>query len=110
MTLKHASSHRHPSTSRLRGGAALLVSVLLAACGALPTRVDRPISQAQPPLADSPLVRIAQDSSPGPMLTGFRLMPLGFYSLDARLQLARRARYSLDVQYYQIQDDRTGAC
>ena len=97
MTLKRASSHRHPSTSRLRGGAALLVSVLLAAC-ALPTRVDRPISQAQPPLADSLLVRIAQDSSPGPMLTGFRLMPLGFYSLDARLQLARRARYSLDVQ------------
>jgi cardiolipin synthase C len=35
-------------------------------------------------------------------------MPLGFYSLDARIQLARRARNSLDVQYYQIQDDRTG--
>jgi len=35
-------------------------------------------------------------------------MPLGFYSLDARIQLARRARYSLDVQYYLIQDDRTG--
>ena len=41
-------------------------------------------------------------------MTGFRLMPLGFYSLDARIQLARRARYSLDVQYYLIQDDRTG--
>ena len=48
------------------------------------------------------------DSSPAPTLTGFRLMPLGFYSLDARIQLARRARYSLDVQYYLIQDDRTG--
>ena len=35
-------------------------------------------------------------------------MPLGFYSLDARIQLARRARYSLDVQYYLIQNDRTG--
>jgi putative cardiolipin synthase len=35
-------------------------------------------------------------------------MPLGFYSLDARIQLARRARNSLDVQYYLIQDDRTG--
>ena len=35
-------------------------------------------------------------------------MPDGFYSLDARIQLARRARYSLDVQYYLIQDDRTG--
>jgi len=35
-------------------------------------------------------------------------MPLGFYSLDARIQLAGRARYSLDVQYYQIAADRTG--
>jgi putative cardiolipin synthase len=86
----------------------LLASVLLSACGALPTQVDRPYSPAQQPLGDSPLVRIVQDSSPEPTLTGFRLMPLGFYSLDARIQLARRARYSLDVQYYLIQDDRTG--
>ncbi len=87
---------------------ALLASVMLSACGTLPPQVDRPFSPAQPPSADSPLVRIAQDSSPAPTLTGFRLMPLGFYSLDARIQLARRARYSLDVQYYLIQDDRTG--
>lgn len=85
-----------------------LVSCFLAACGVLPTRVEQPISQAQQPSADSPLVRIAQDSSPDPAQTGFRLMPLGFYSLDARIQLARRARHSLDVQYYLIQNDRTG--
>ena len=84
------------------------MSVLLSACGALPIQVDRPYSPALQPSTDSPLVRIAQDSSPAPTLTGFRLMPLGFYSLDARIQLARRARYSLDVQYYLIQDDRTG--
>ncbi len=35
-------------------------------------------------------------------------MPLGFYSLDARIQLTRRASQSLDVQYYQISADRTG--
>lgn len=35
-------------------------------------------------------------------------MPLGFYSLDARIQLTRRAVHSLDVQYYQIKEDRTG--
>jgi putative cardiolipin synthase len=93
---------------RLRGPVALLASVLLSACGALPTQVDRSFSLAQQPSADSPLVRIAQDSSPAPTLTGFRLMPDGFYSLDARIQLARRARYSLDVQYYLIQGDRTG--
>jgi len=93
---------------RLRGAAAVLVSILLSACGALPTQVDRPFSAAQQPSADSPLVRIAQDSSPAPTLTGFRLMPDGFYSLDARIKLVRRARDSLDVQYYLIQDDRTG--
>ncbi len=71
-------------------------------------RVDQPFSPALKPSPESPLVRIAQDSSPGPELTGFRLMPLGVYSLDARIQLARRARYSLDLQYYLIQNDRTG--
>jgi cardiolipin synthase C len=35
-------------------------------------------------------------------------MPLGLYSLDARIELIRRARSSLDVQYYLIQDDRSG--
>ena len=96
------------SCIRLRGPAWLLLSIFLSACGTLPTQVDRPYSSAQQPSADSPLVRIAQDSSPAPTMTGFRLMPLGFYSLDARIQLARRARHSLDVQYYLIQDDRTG--
>ena len=94
--------------SRLRGSVVFLVSVLLSACGALPTQVDRPFSSAQQASTDSPLVRIAQDSSPAPTLTGFRLLPDGFYSLDARIQLVRRASHSLDVQYYLIQDDRTG--
>jgi putative cardiolipin synthase len=35
-------------------------------------------------------------------------MPLAAYSLDARIELTRRARYSLDIQYYLIQNDRTG--
>src|SRR6266404_3035830 len=94
--------------SQLRGSIALLMVVLLSACGSLPMQVDRSFSPALKPSPESPLVRIAQDSSPAPALTGFRLMPLGVYSLDARIQLARRARYSLDVQYYLIQNDRTG--
>src|SRR5438270_1973376 len=94
--------------SRLRGVIALLMAVVLSACGSLPMRTEQPYSAALKPSSESPLVRIAQDSSPGPVLTGFRLMPLGVYSLDARIQLARRARYSLDLQYYLIQNDRTG--
>ena len=93
---------------RLRGLAAVLASILLSACGALPPQIDRPFSPALQAPVDSPLVRIAQDSSPSPTLTGFRLLPDGFYSLDARIQLVRRASESLDVQYYLIQNDRTG--
>jgi cardiolipin synthase C len=86
----------------------LLASVLLAACGSLPTRGDLPSSHARPPSLDSPLARIAHDSTPAPSLSGFRLMAGGYYSLDARIELVRRARDSLDVQYYLIQNDRTG--
>jgi len=53
-------------------------------------------------------VRLAEASRPDPALTGFRLMPLGSYSLDARVELARRATRSLDLQYYHIANDRTG--
>jgi cardiolipin synthase C len=92
-----------------RGAApALLATLLLAGCGSLPQHVERPYSAAMNPSPESPLVRITHVSIPGPELSGFRLMPLGVYSLDARVQLARRARYSLDVQYYLIQNDKTG--
>jgi putative cardiolipin synthase len=88
--------------------ASILTAILLSGCGALPLRPEAPHSNAIAPSAESPLVRIAQDSSPHPALSGFRLMPLGAYSLEARVELAQRARYSLDVQYYLIQNDRTG--
>ncbi len=58
--------------------------------------------------ADSALGKIALISTPSPELSGFRLMPLGNYSLDTRLALAARAQRSLDVQYYHIQNDETG--
>jgi putative cardiolipin synthase len=93
---------------RLSTIVALLASALLAACGALPTRPDTPDSHAQSALHDSPLARIAQESNRGPSLSGFRLMAGAFYALDARIELVRRARNSLDVQYYLIQNDRSG--
>jgi putative cardiolipin synthase len=40
--------------------------------------------------------------------SGFRLLPLGRFSLDARLQLAARAEATLDVQYYHFAPDATG--
>jgi len=80
----------------------------LAGCGTLPQQVERPASAALKPSPDSPLVRIAQASIPSPELSGFRLMPIGVYALDTRIQLARRAKHSLDLQYYLIQNDATG--
>jgi len=74
----------------------------------LAPRGDLPAEAALPAEADSALVRIARDSSPAPEQTGFRLMPIGSYALDARVQLARRARHSIDAQYYQLNNDDTG--
>ena len=88
--------------------AALVAVATLAGCGALPPRGDPPPSTALPPSPDSPLVRLAQASVPDPGLSGFRLLPMGYYSLDARVELARRATRSLDLQYYHIHHDRTG--
>ncbi len=86
----------------------LIAAMALAGCGTLPLRPDLPLSTARAPSADSTLARIAAASSPSPELSGFRLLPLGVFSLDARIELARRARHTLDVQYYHIHNDRTG--
>ena len=98
------------SLARLsRSGIVVLgAAMLTAGCGTLPTNVERPPSVALRASAQSPLAQIAQASLPEPQLTGFRLMPLGAYSLDARVALAQRATQSLDVQYYLIQNDKTG--
>ena len=86
----------------------LLESALVAACGTLPPQVEQPPSRALAPAPDSPLVRVARDSTTNSSMSGFRLMPQAYYSLDVRIELARRATHSLDVQYYLIQNDRSG--
>ncbi|MBN8492698.1 MAG: phospholipase D family protein [Burkholderiales bacterium] len=99
------------SSLRLRSawGALLLgAAVALAGCARLPKDVDRPDSKAPPPAVDTALGRIAKASTVDPEQSGFRLMPTGQYALQARIELARRAQRTLDVQYYQIYDDRTG--
>ena len=83
-------------------------AALLAGCGTLPTNVGKTDTLALPPDPESPLVKIATVSSPSPEQTGVRLLPLGAYSLDARIQLAQRAARSLDVQYYHFESDSTG--
>ena len=98
-------------TFRRLAGAALATGALLVlgACSSLP-RIDRAAiaSEAVPLSTKTTLGRIAQGSIPTPDVSGFRLMPLGLFSLDTRVQLARRAEVSLDVQYYHFEDDETG--
>jgi len=94
--------------ARLAAAALIGVATALAGCGSLPTNVGKTDTLALPPNPDSPLVKIAKVSSPSPEQTGVRLLPLGAYSLDTRIQLAQRASTSLDVQYYVLENDPTG--
>ncbi|MBC8058306.1 MAG: hypothetical protein H7Y61_17165, partial [Rhizobiales bacterium] len=92
-----------------RGVAGLLAAVVLAGCTTLP-KIDRePIASEAIGLSEqTTLGRIANAYRPEPLHSGFRLMPLGTFSLDTRVQLARRAEVSLDVQYYHLASDETG--
>jgi putative cardiolipin synthase len=93
--------------SALRAFAAAC-AVALSACGTLAPSGDRPVSTALQPPDDGGLVRVARASAPPSPGSGFRLMPHGLYSLDARLELIRRAQSSIDVQYYIVANDRSG--
>jgi putative cardiolipin synthase len=91
-----------------RGVCAAILVALLAACGSLPQPRERPPTNAAAVDPGTTLAKIAAASTPPDEHSGFRLMPLGVYSLDARIQLARRAQRSLVVQYYQLENDSTG--
>ncbi len=87
----------------------LTAALTLCGCGSLPM-IDRSAIASHAVAADAktPLARAAAVGQPAADASGFRLMPLGTLSLDARGQLARRAQATLDVQYYHFADDQTG--
>ncbi len=95
-----------------RAGLLLVAAALLALLGGCASfaPVDRQAisSEAIGLSKGTTLGRIASSGDPGGNKSGFRLMPLGTFSLDTRIQLARRAEVSLDVQYYQVENDETG--
>jgi cardiolipin synthase C len=66
-----------------------------------------PAAVAASATATAPTMPVMPDGSTQG-LSGFRLLPLGTHSLDARLQLAQRAQASLDLQYYHFANDSTG--
>jgi putative cardiolipin synthase len=87
---------------------AFMLAATLGACGSLPAQPPRTSEQASIPDPATALARVAYASTPLDGHSGFRLMPLGVYSLDARIQLALRAQRSLVLQYYQIENDDVG--
>lgn len=105
-----ASSYAAARRLATRAATALAAgaAILLTACGSLPTNVGKVDTLTLPPDPQSPLVQTVERSIPEPGLTGVRLLPIGAFSLDARVQLANRATRSLDVQYYHFENDATG--
>ena len=89
-------------------GLLLATLFLLSACAGLPQDVARVPTRALPAADDSPLVRIAKASTRDTSLSGFRLLSWSEQSFATRIELANRARYSLDVQYYLLANDETG--
>ena len=86
-----------------------LALLVLAGCAGLPTEVVRKPSSAITDGADTALGRLVRAAAPpGEPLSGFRLLPMPQFSLHARIELARRAQRSIDVQYYLVQNDETG--
>lgn len=95
-------------TYLFRGTAIVALAAALGACGSLPPARERPMAHAAQADPSTRLAKIVSASTPPDEHSGFRLMPLGVYSLDARIQLAQRAERSLIVQYYQFENDSTG--
>jgi cardiolipin synthase C len=94
---------------RFRVGLVWLCFLLLASgCAGLPGGVERTPSKAIARSTETALGKLASESSSDPDLSGFRLIPSGAFALSTRIELARRAQRSLDVQYYHIQNDETG--
>lgn len=99
-----------PSRSLVAAAWACALALALQACAGLPRDVPRASSVAVTDVADTPLARVVEASTPEAKRTesGFRVLPTGDYSFDARIALARRAVKSIDAQYYQLYSDEIG--
>ena len=110
MTLPTLLHHKLPAW--LAAGRWCVTAALFALLGGCASfaSVDRQASTSEAIglSKDTTLGRIASTGGHDATKSGFRLLPLGNFSLDTRIQLARRAEVSLDVQYYHLENDETG--
>ncbi len=102
---------RKPSGEFRRHWTALIaVCALAIVSGCAPTvlpvdRVHTTVLVATPAAA---LGAIAAKAGTRNGLSGLRMLPEAAFALEARLELARRAEVSLDLQYYLVSNDETG--
>ncbi len=89
----------------LLSGVAMLMAT---GCASLAPGLQGPPSTARVATPATALGQLAAAATTDADLSGFRLMPDGRSAFDTRIQLARRAQDTLDVQYYQIHNDETG--
>ena len=80
----------------------------LAACASLPPPAAQPRTFAVADVAGTPLAALVRPVLASDGRSGFRLQPYGPNAFATRLQLARLATRSLDVQYYLLLGDDTG--
>lgn len=100
-------------STALRGPAlrlmALAAAFALAGCAGLPPRTPEPPALAIPASPATELGRAALSlNSPPDGLSSMRPLIEASFALDARLELMRRATSSLDIQTYQLGNDKTG--
>jgi putative cardiolipin synthase len=80
----------------------------LAGCTGLPARPPEAPAQALAAAAGTPLGDVARASGIGEGQSGLWPMPEAWIALDARFELIRQARVSVDVQYYHVANDSVG--
>ncbi|MES2071107.1 MAG: phospholipase D family protein [Pseudomonadota bacterium] len=88
----------------------LLLLGSLSACSTLPPAGVNPVSLAYNAPYETRLGKIALASTPEGKAeqSGFRLLPLGAFAFDTRIELIRRAEHTIDLQYYVIANDESG--
>lgn len=85
------------------------LALALAGCAGLPARAPEPPTLSLPASSATLLGRAAERLSEGPDgLSSVRPLVEAAFALDARFELMRQAQASLDVQTYQLGNDKTG--
>ncbi|MES2102747.1 MAG: phospholipase D family protein [Pseudomonadota bacterium] len=102
-----------PAWNPVRWISTILCALLigsLTACASLPPAGLNPVSLAFQAPYETDLGKIALASIPEGKAeqSGFRLLPLGAFAFDTRIQLIRRAQRTIDLQYYAISNDESG--